>query len=101
MKYIAVRYPILPSILLRRLHQNRQNLENPFDISVLHLVYAIGERSLELAGQSHCASLPEEHYEAAMSRREVIMQYADRRSIAYLALASIYCLRAPRTPGPW
>lgn len=36
-----------------------------------------------------------------MSHRVRIIQCIDRRAIIYLTLASLYCLRAPRNPGPW
>ncbi|EXJ88132.1 hypothetical protein A1O1_05060 [Capronia coronata CBS 617.96] len=100
MKSISTLYPIVHSKRLRGIHARREKLQDLWEVSVLHFVYAIGGRSLELNGQpgNYFCDL---HYDAAMECRDAIIQYIDRRSIIFLLYATLYCLRAPRAPGPW
>lgn len=99
-KHVSLQFPVIHSRTLRDMHSRRNNPNNVFEICVLHLVYAIGGRTLELCGMNGDYS-SDDHYEAAMAHRARIMQCIDRRSIQFMTLASMYCLRSPRCPGPW
>lgn len=98
--HVSIQLPLMHSRKLRELHMRRASLQEPFEVCIMHLVYAIGGRCLEFAGRRGDYD-SDGHYEAAMEFRDVVIQYIDRRSIIYLALATVYCLRAPRSPGAW
>jgi hypothetical protein len=99
-KHVSIQYPLIHSVKLNDMHKRRLTLSEPFEICVMHLVYAIGGRTLQFTGKPGNLN-SDKHYEAAMENRDIIIQYSDRRSIIYLTLATLYSLRAPRQPGPW
>ncbi|KAK5265338.1 hypothetical protein LTR96_009240 [Exophiala xenobiotica] len=99
-RHVSIQYPLIHSTKLNGMHKRRLSLTESFEICVMHLVYAIGGRTLQFTGKPGDDN-SDQHYEAAMESRDTIIQYSDRRSIIYLALATLYCLRAPRQPGPW
>ncbi|KAI4596474.1 hypothetical protein KJ359_005228 [Pestalotiopsis sp. 9143b] len=100
--FFSSQLPVIHTPVLRKFHERRTENTVPFEASTLHLVYAIGGRCLELAGTAKNFSFSaDEHYEAAMEWRDVIIRHCDRRTVIFLALAASYCLRAPRAPGPW
>jgi hypothetical protein len=41
------------------------------------------------------------HYEAALQNMDAVLALGDTRSVAYLLLMALYCLRGPRDPGAW
>jgi Fungal specific transcription factor domain len=43
----------------------------------------------------------DQHYEAALQNMDYILMFRDTRSVSYLLLLAIYCLRSPRDPGAW
>ncbi|KAF2001826.1 hypothetical protein P154DRAFT_380648, partial [Amniculicola lignicola CBS 123094] len=43
----------------------------------------------------------EEHYEVAFQQMDLILALRDIRSVQYLLLLALYCLRSPRNPGAW
>ncbi len=49
MDSISTKYPIIHSKRLKDIHSRREKLTDPWEVAVLHLVYAIGGRCLELA----------------------------------------------------
>lgn len=99
-RHIATRYPVLHTANVMDLHNNRQNLTNDYDKSILHLVYAVSGRWLESAGEmGHFYS--DQHYDTAFACMDTILQLRDSRTIDYLLLMALYCTRAPRDPGAW
>jgi len=99
-KHISTRWPILHSPEVRSLHERRLELDDPFEISTLSLVYAIGGRFLETTGELG-NYFPERHYQAAIQHLDNLLQDHDFRAVQTLLLHAVYCLRAPRRPGAW
>jgi hypothetical protein len=100
LKHISTRWPILHSTFIRDLHSRRHSLENCYEMTVLHLVYACGGRFLETTGETG-AFFPDRHHTSGMQFLDEILQYHDVRSVQILILLAIYSLRAPRGPGAW
>ncbi|RDW76111.1 hypothetical protein BP5796_06932 [Coleophoma crateriformis] len=100
MKHISTRWPILYTPQLRRLDANKDFIEDTYEKSTLHLVYAIGGRFLETTGEAG-PFYPEMHYNEALQHLDEILRFHDTRSIITLLLLAIYCLRAPGGPGAW
>ncbi|KAI1846693.1 hypothetical protein JX265_009004 [Neoarthrinium moseri] len=99
-RHTATRYPVLHTANVMDLHNNRENLANDYDKSILHLIYAISGRWLESAGEmGHFFS--DQHYDAAFENMDTILQLRDSRTVDYLLLMALYCTRAPRDPGAW
>lgn len=99
-KHISTRWPILHTNDIRSLAARRLELRDPFEISTLSLVYAIGARFLETTGEIG-AFWPEKHYQNAAKHMDIILQSHDIRTVQTLLLHAVYCLRAPRRPGAW
>lgn len=99
--YIAVLWPIIQPSELRRLHRDRAQLEDRFEVAALHLVYAAAGRFLETTGETG-SFRSENHYRAAMALLgEVLALSTNIRTVQILLLLAIYGLRAPRGPGAW
>lgn len=99
-RHIATRYPVLHSGKVLELHENRGNLTDIYDRSMLHLVYAVSGRWLESAGEmGHFLS--DQHYDAAFANMDTILPLRDSRTVNYLIYMALYCTRAPRDPGAW
>ena len=100
MKHISTRWPILHSEHIRDLHARRAVLDDVYDKSILHLIYATGGRFLETTGETG-DYFPERHHAAALQNLDPILRFHDTRSVVFLALLAVYCLRSPRGPGAW
>lgn len=100
MKHIATRFPVLHTPHLRYLHENRNDLQNVYEKSMLHLVYATGGRWIESTGEMG-NFFSDQHYEAAVENLDSILEMRDSQSLNFLILMAVYCLRAPRDPGAW
>ncbi|KAF3016104.1 hypothetical protein E8E14_002041 [Neopestalotiopsis sp. 37M] len=99
-RHIATRYPVLHSAEVIKLHENRGNLTDVYERSMLHLVYAVSGRWLESAGEiGHFLS--DQHYDAAFANMDMILPLRDSRTVNYLIYMALYCTRAPRDPGAW
>lgn len=99
-RHIYTRYPIMHSARVVELHNNRENLTEEYDRTILHIVYAISGRWLESAGEmGHFFS--DYHYDLAFEEMDLILGFRDSRTIDYLLLMALYCTRAPRDPGAW
>jgi len=47
LKHLSSNYPVLYSFQVRQLHERRNNLENIYEESILHLIYGLGGHFLE------------------------------------------------------
>lgn len=99
-KHISTRWPVMHSSQFWDLHSRRLQLDDPFELSALSLIYAIGGRFLETTGEMG-NFFPERHYRTAMDQLDKILQTHDVRAVQTLILHAVYCLRAPRRPGAW
>jgi hypothetical protein len=100
LKHISTRWLAIYRPQILQLHQKRTELEDPYEISTLNLVYAIAGRFLETTG-SMGTFYPERHYIAALAHLDIILQAHDVRSVQTLLLHAVYCLRAPRGLSAW
>ncbi|KAK5718800.1 hypothetical protein LTR17_015634 [Elasticomyces elasticus] len=98
--YIARVWPLMQPNALRKLHKQRANLEDRFEIAALHLVYATAGRFLETTGETG-SFRSELHYQTAATLLPEVLSLHDIRSVQILCLLAIYSLRAPRGPGAW
>ncbi|KAK6948127.1 hypothetical protein Daesc_009891 [Daldinia eschscholtzii] len=99
-RHIATRYPVLHSSQVVSLHNNRDNLTDEYEQTILHLIYAVSGRWLESAGEmGHFFS--DHHYDLAFDELEPMLRLRDSRTVNYLLLMALYCTRAPRDPGAW
>jgi len=99
--YIAILWPVMEPKQLQRLHRDRAQLEDRFEIAALHLVYAAAGRFLETTGETG-SFRSENHYRSAMALLgEILALRASVQTIQILLLLAIYGLRAPRGPGAW
>jgi hypothetical protein len=99
--YIAVLWPVMQPRQLQRLHRNRAQLKDRFEIAALHLVYAAAGRFLETTGETG-SFRSENHYRSAMALLgEILALSASVQTIQILLLLAMYGLRAPRGPGAW
>jgi hypothetical protein len=99
--YIAILWPVMQPSQLQRLHRNRAQLEDRFEIAALHLVYAAAGRFLETTGETG-SFRSEQHYRSAMALLgEILTLSASVQTVQILLLLAMYGLRAPRGPGAW
>ncbi|KAE9370898.1 hypothetical protein N431DRAFT_510353 [Stipitochalara longipes BDJ] len=80
-KHVAVNFPLVHSAQIKDFHQRREVPDDPYEESVLNLVYALGGQFLEM--------------------RDKVLQLGDIRTLSYLLLLIQQCLRVPRDPGGW
>lgn len=99
-KHQSTRFPVVHFPWVRNLHLRRNNLDDVFEQSTLHLIYAIAGRFLETTGEVG-VFFPEKQHAAALTYLDEILSYHDLRSVQTLMLLGIYCLRAPKGPGAW
>lgn len=87
---------------LRPAHQLTANqpLHTRLDFAILHLIYAIGARYLQLADEYEYIS-PDSHYAAALEDIDTIFEVRSLENLEAMLLLSIYQLRSPSGPGIW
>lgn len=95
-------YPFLDRVALWRMHhQHTQSERLPstelqLDVVVLHLVYAIGSRCLQLLGSTKVAKyIPEGHFMAAMQHVPEAMKFTSIRAIEITLLLGLHSMRSP------
>ncbi|CZR64571.1 uncharacterized protein PAC_14469 [Phialocephala subalpina] len=71
-----------------------------FEESALHLVYANSGRILETAGETG-NFFADQHYETALQHMDAVLEVNDTRSVIFLLLMALYCLRGPKDPAAW
>ncbi|KFA46129.1 hypothetical protein S40293_03749 [Stachybotrys chartarum IBT 40293] len=99
--HISTRWPVMHTPYIRQLHETRASLSDKYEITALHLVYAIGGRFLETTGERGEFHSDRHCEEAIQNLDEIIRNHAGLRSIQILILLSLYNLRSPRGPGAW
>ncbi|KAI0020988.1 fungal-specific transcription factor domain-containing protein [Xylariomycetidae sp. FL0641] len=99
-RHISTRYPVIHSARLQELHNHRESLSNEYDRVILYIVYAISGRWLESTGEMGPFSSNQMYY-LAFKEMDNILRFRDSRTIDYLLLMALYCIRAPRDPGAW
>lgn len=100
LKYVTHRLPIMFTPGVWRKHSRRFELQNPYQRATLYMVYALGAKALENAGDGRNFST-EAYYQAAVDQLEEVLEYNDIRSVTLLLLLALYCLGDPRSPGAW
>ncbi|KIW94984.1 uncharacterized protein Z519_04964 [Cladophialophora bantiana CBS 173.52] len=113
--YLLKVYPKHPFLSKERVHalnkdranlmsahqsQSKEGRANRLDYAILHLVYAIGARYLQLADDNSYPS-PESHYAAALTEIDIISDVRSLENLEAMLLLSIYQLRSPTGPGVW
>ncbi|KIW16527.1 hypothetical protein PV08_06582 [Exophiala spinifera] len=84
-----------------REHQTRSD-GSPLDLAVLHLVYAIGSRCLELLGSSKVSRhTPQSHFLAALRYVPEEIKWTSLRSIEITLLLGIHSMRSPSGTSVW
>ncbi|KAM7194167.1 Fungal specific transcription factor domain containing protein [Naviculisporaceae sp. PSN 640] len=107
MKHICTRRPVVHSLVIRDIHSRRDTLTLPYEISLLHLVYACGGRFLETTGDRSAPPAdgysfsPMRHYTFSLGYFDTVLSYRDTRTIAILTLMAVYCLRDRACSEAW
>ncbi|RDW58435.1 hypothetical protein BP5796_12365 [Coleophoma crateriformis] len=99
-KHVAVNFPVVHSAQIKDYHHRRTVLEDPYEESILNLVYALGGQFLETTGDLGNYQW-RHHHEAALEKREKILRLRDTRELSYLLLLIQLCVRVPRDVGGW
>ncbi|KAK5462813.1 hypothetical protein LTS15_002525 [Exophiala xenobiotica] len=101
-------YPFLDRTGLWEMHRHHSSVHgNPstdsqLDLAVLHLVYAIGARCLELLGSTKIAKrTPQGHFMAAMRYVPEAMKWTSIRSIEITLLLGVHSMRSPSGTSVW
>ncbi|OAP55799.1 hypothetical protein AYL99_09951 [Fonsecaea erecta] len=88
------------SLMAAHQSQSKEARLSRLDYAILHLVYAIGARYLQLADDNSYPS-PESHYAAALTEIDIISDVRSLENLEAMLLLSIYQLRSPTGPGVW
>lgn len=96
-------YPFLNPGLVWRLHESLTKSQadddstpSEIDLAVIHLVYAIGSRCLQLLGKSKVSrNVPEGHFLKAMKIVNEEMKFTSVQSIEVTLLLAIHSMRSP------
>jgi hypothetical protein len=96
-------YPFLDRSTVWKLHKSLTRLEeqlaagpSPIDIALMHLVYAIGSRCLQLLGKIDASkNVPEGHFLSAMKAISEDLKFTSIRSIEVTLLLAIHSMRSP------
>jgi hypothetical protein len=104
-------YPFLIQTELWQLHEQlthvyqdgRQSQSSPqTDLALLHLVYAIGSRCIQLVSKEKIPSnTPEGHFLSAMKLVTEDLKFTSIRSIEVTLLLAIHSMRAPGGSSVW
>lgn len=97
-------YPFLNIAKLWKLHEDitkpsedqSETLPERIDLTILHLVYAIGSRCLQLLGKHQISSrVPDGHFLRAMETITQDLKYTSTKSIEVTLLLAIHSMRSP------
>lgn len=96
-------YPFLDRISLWQLHdtltRRQEEVPSPYpqiDVALMHLVYAIGSRCLQLLGKiDGSKGLPEGHFLSAMKAVNEELKFTSIRAIEVTLLLAIHSMRSP------
>ncbi|KAI1619410.1 fungal-specific transcription factor domain-containing protein [Exophiala viscosa] len=109
--YLASVHPLYPFLDRRALWESQRqhssfhadsSPDSRLDLAVLHLVYAIGSRCLELLGSTNVAKhTPQGHFLAAMKYVPEAMTWTSIRSIEVTLLLGLHSMRSPSGTSVW
>ncbi|CAK7230265.1 hypothetical protein SBRCBS47491_007528 [Sporothrix bragantina] len=111
--YLQLVHPLYPFLDRRQLwtvHRQAREKANgldPMDAALLHLVYAIGARCLQLVGTTSSPTTttknntPEDHFLRAMQIIGEGLQFTSIRSIELTLLLAIHSMRSPSGTSVW
>lgn len=99
---LHTRWPILDRRLFAALleQQSNQGALSIVQRSLLHLIYAITARFLQLMKKS-CNVDPARHFAAAIEPMDYILEQHNLATVQFLALLAIYGQRSPYGAGSW
>ncbi|KAF5721577.1 transcription activator acu-15 [Fusarium mundagurra] len=105
--YLALVHPLYPFLDLERLWQLHRSITKQrgdqesacteqIDLTIMHLVYAIGSRCLQLLQKSSISStVPEGHFLRAMEHIRQDLKFTSTKSIEVTLLLAIHSMRSP------
>lgn len=104
--YLSIVHPLYPFLdrkMLWNLHRRATHKEQvgptadeQLDLTLLHLVYAIGSRCLQLLNSSKVEKdIPERHYVSAMKTIPEAIKFSSIRSIEITLLLALHSMRSP------
>jgi hypothetical protein len=104
--YLSVVHPLYPFLdraslwqlhgSLTRQQAHIHDSRSPIDIALIHLVYAIGSRCLQLLGKVDVSkNTPESHFLTAMQGISEDLKFTSIRSIEVTLLLAIHSMRSP------
>jgi hypothetical protein len=104
--YLSIIHPLYPFLdreMLWNVHRRATRKEQTgatgdgqLDLALLHLVYAIGSRCLQLLNSSRVEKdIPESHYVSAMKIIPEAMKFTSIRSIEITLLLALHSMRSP------
>ncbi|KAF5588774.1 transcription activator acu-15 [Fusarium pseudocircinatum] len=105
--YLALVHPLYPFLNLERLWQLHRSINKrrdgqesasteQIDLTIIHLVYAIGSRCLQLLQRfSISSTVPEGHFLRAMEHIRQDLKFTSTKSIEVTLLLAIHSMRSP------
>ncbi|KAF5985068.1 transcription activator acu-15 [Fusarium coicis] len=105
--YLALVHPLYPFLNLERLWQLHRSITKRrdgqeslstehIDLTIMHLVYAIGSRCLQLLQRfSISSTVPEGHFLRAMEHIRQDLKFTSTKSIEVTLLLAIHSMRSP------
>lgn len=99
---LHVRWPILDRRLFNLAFEKQWDQEAlpVVQRSILHLIYAISARFLQLMKRK-CDVDPERHFAAAIAPMDYILEQHNLATVQFLAMLAIYGQRSPYGAGSW
>ncbi|RFU27494.1 hypothetical protein B7463_g8853, partial [Scytalidium lignicola] len=101
---IHLRYPLIDWVAFRRTYKRKHELEpsrrsDRMRLFVLHMVYAMGARILELNFRREYDVSPESHYATALQYLDASLEIHGVENVQALLLLSLFSLRASESLG--
>ncbi|KAH8820249.1 fungal-specific transcription factor domain-containing protein [Xylogone sp. PMI_703] len=108
------KHPFMSRAKLRQMNERRHELKSfsnlpkdqqssldcRLDFFMIHMIYAIGARYLQLSRDSNHVS-PEAHYAAAIQDIDTVFDVQSIENLQCMLLLALYQLRSPSGPGLW
>jgi hypothetical protein len=104
--YLSLIHPLYPFLnrfflwelhdYLTQRHENHPGSHSQLDTALMHLIYAIGSRCLQLLGKNNMSdNTPEGHFLTAMKAVGDNLKFTSIRSIEVTLLLAIHSMRSP------